>query len=174
MLAWIVRLFMFIASIITCWFVARDTASLDVIEMVVSLLLIIVFLALGASWPYLVAWFADRRACAGRVPRPAPGMSRLNPLGWRHPLQCETDNRSAMTLMNTGYLTAITALAGSAIGALASLGTTWLNQHAQERAHRLAEITAHQLYEEFMHEASRLYADSLTHDLGNDVSKLVD
>ena len=67
------------------------------------------------------------------------------------------------------------ALAGSAIGALASLGTTWLNQHAQERAHRLAEIRERraQLYEEFMDEASRLFADSLTHDLGNDVSKFV-
>jgi hypothetical protein len=62
MLVWIVRFVMFIASIITGWFVARDTASLDVIEMVVSLLLIIVFLAVGAFWPYLVAWFADRRA----------------------------------------------------------------------------------------------------------------
>jgi hypothetical protein len=28
--------------------------------------------------------------------------------------------------MNDGYLTAMAALAGSAIGALASLGTTWL------------------------------------------------
>ena len=62
MLVWAVRLVMFIASIITGWFVARDTASLDVIEMVVSLLLIIVFLAVGAFWPYLVARFADRHA----------------------------------------------------------------------------------------------------------------
>lgn len=77
--------------------------------------------------------------------------------------------------MNGGYLTAIAALAGSAIGALASLGTTWLNQHAQERAHRLAEIRERraQLYEEFIDEASRLFADSLTHDLGNDVSKFI-
>ena len=62
MLGWIVRLVMFIASVITGWFVARDTTSLDVIEMVVSLLLIIAFLAVGAFWPYLVAWFADGRA----------------------------------------------------------------------------------------------------------------
>jgi len=77
--------------------------------------------------------------------------------------------------MNGAYLTAMAALAGSAIGALASLGTTWLNHHAQERAHRLAEIRERreQLYEEFMEEASRLYADSLIHDLGDDVSKLV-
>jgi hypothetical protein len=30
--------------------------------MVVSLLLIIFFLAVGAFWPYLVVWFAERRA----------------------------------------------------------------------------------------------------------------
>jgi len=41
---------------------SAPTASLDVIEMVVSLLLIIVFLAVGAFWPYLVARFADRHA----------------------------------------------------------------------------------------------------------------
>jgi hypothetical protein len=62
MLGWIARSLMFIASIITSWFVARDVASLDVIEMVVSLLLIIFFLAVGAFWPYLAAWFANRRA----------------------------------------------------------------------------------------------------------------
>jgi hypothetical protein len=62
MLGWIARSLMFIASIITGWFVARDVASLEVIEMVVSLLLIIFFLAVGAFWPYLAAWFANRRA----------------------------------------------------------------------------------------------------------------
>jgi hypothetical protein len=51
----------FITSIITGWFVARDTAGLDLIEMAVSPLLIIVFLAVGAFWPYLTAWFADGR-----------------------------------------------------------------------------------------------------------------
>jgi hypothetical protein len=77
--------------------------------------------------------------------------------------------------MGDAYLTAIAALAGSAIGALASLGTTWLNQHAQERARRLAELRERraQLYEEFMDEASKLYVDSLTHDLGDDISKFV-
>jgi hypothetical protein len=58
--------------------------------------------------------------------------------------------------MNDVYFTAMAALAGSAIGTLASVGTTWLNQHAQERAHRLVEMRT-QLYEEFMDEASRLY-----------------
>jgi hypothetical protein len=77
MLGWIVRLVMFIASIITGWFVAHDTASLDVIEMVVSLLLIILFLAVGAFWPYLVAWFADRRAT--RRSRAPSGTGNVRP-----------------------------------------------------------------------------------------------
>jgi uncharacterized protein YneF (UPF0154 family) len=77
MLVWIVRSVMLIASVITGWFVARDTASLDVIEMAVSLLLIIVFLAIGAFWPYLVAWFADRHAL--RRPRPPSGTGNVAP-----------------------------------------------------------------------------------------------
>jgi hypothetical protein len=73
MLGWIVRFVMFIASIITGWFAARDTASLDVIEMVVSLLLIIGFLAVGAFWPNLVAWFADGRAARRSGAPPGTG-----------------------------------------------------------------------------------------------------
>jgi len=60
--------------------------------------------------------------------------------------------------MDAAYLTAMAALAGSAIGALASLGTTWLNQHAQERARQLSESRERRtrLYQEFIEEASRL------------------
>jgi hypothetical protein len=62
MLGWTVRLVMFIASIITGWFVARDAENLEVIEMAVSLLLIIAFIGVGIFWPYLMTWFADWRA----------------------------------------------------------------------------------------------------------------
>jgi hypothetical protein len=41
--------------------------------------------------------------------------------------------------MNGAYLTALAALVGSAIGALASLGTTSLNQHAQMAQIAVAE-----------------------------------
>jgi hypothetical protein len=77
--------------------------------------------------------------------------------------------------MNAAYLSLFAALAGSIIGALASLGTTWLNQHAQERARQLSESRERRtrLYQEFIEEASRLYVDSLTHGLGGDVSKFV-
>ena len=36
--------------------------------------------------------------------------------------------------MSSAYISAIAALAGSGIGAVASLATTWLTQHAQARA----------------------------------------
>jgi hypothetical protein len=41
--------------------------------------------------------------------------------------------------MNNAFMSAIAALAGSAIGAVASFATTWLTQHAQDRAQRFAQ-----------------------------------
>jgi hypothetical protein len=69
--------------------------------------------------------------------------------------------------MDAAHISALSALAGSAMGGLTSIATTWLTQHAQDRAQRKAEAIAHRqrLYEEFIEEASRSYADALTHDL---------
>jgi hypothetical protein len=66
--------------------------------------------------------------------------------------------------MNDAYLTGFAALAGSVIGALTSLGTTWLNQHAQEQARQLFESREGRtrLYQEFIEEVSRLYVASLS------------
>jgi len=76
--------------------------------------------------------------------------------------------------MNDTYTSGIAALAGSAIGALASFATTWLTQHAQERTQRFAQAMAlrQQLYGEFIEEASKLFTDALTHEL-DDPSKFV-
>jgi hypothetical protein len=76
--------------------------------------------------------------------------------------------------MNDAYTSGIAALAGSAIGALASFATTWLTQHAQERTQRFAQAMAlrQQLYGEFIEEASKLFTDALTHQL-DDPSKFV-
>src|SRR5260370_11618957 len=76
--------------------------------------------------------------------------------------------------MDNAYMSAIAALAGSAIGALASFATTWLTQHAQERTQRFAQAMAlrQQLYGEFIEEASKLFTDALTHEL-DDPSKFV-
>jgi hypothetical protein len=76
--------------------------------------------------------------------------------------------------MNSASTSAIAALAGSAIGALASFATTWLTQHAQERSQRYAQamVRREHLYGTFIEEASKTMADALTHDL-DDPSKLV-
>jgi hypothetical protein len=69
--------------------------------------------------------------------------------------------------MNNAYIPALAALAGSAIGALASFATTWLTQHSQERAQRYAQAMTvrEQLYGGFIEEASKLFTDALTHEL---------
>jgi hypothetical protein len=71
-------------------------------------------------------------------------------------------------------MSAIAALAGSAIGAVASFATTWLTQQAQERAQRFAQAMARRehLYGDFIEESSKLLSDALTHEF-DDPSKFV-
>ena len=77
--------------------------------------------------------------------------------------------------MDVGYISALSALAGSAIGALASLATTWLTQHSQTRVMQRVQDRARReaLYSEFIGEASKLFADAITHEL-DDPAKLVE
>ena len=76
--------------------------------------------------------------------------------------------------MDAGYISAMAALAGSAIGALTSLTTSWLTQHAQARATLRVQDRARReaLYGEFIGEASRLFVDAFEHELG-DPAKLL-
>jgi hypothetical protein len=76
--------------------------------------------------------------------------------------------------MDTAYISALSALAGSAIGALSSLATTWLTQNAQSRLAHLNQQRAKReaLYTEFIDEASRLFTDALSHEM-EDLSKMV-
>jgi hypothetical protein len=64
------------------------------------------------------------------------------------------------------YLSALSALAGSAIGGLASIATTWLTQHSQDRSQRYTRSVARReaLYGDFIDEASVLFIDALTHE----------
>ena len=73
--------------------------------------------------------------------------------------------------MDAGY---ISALAGSAIGALSSFATTRVIQHSQRRATQRAEARARceALYGDFIREASRLFGDAFQHELA-DPAKLV-
>ncbi|MBW6401220.1 hypothetical protein KPL78_25405 [Roseomonas sp. HJA6] len=70
--------------------------------------------------------------------------------------------------MEPAVLSAISALAGSAIGGLASLTTAWVSQRGTHRQQRLtAEIGKREaLYVEFMQEAARLLMDALGHVAG--------
>jgi hypothetical protein len=76
--------------------------------------------------------------------------------------------------MEAAYISALSALAGSAIGALSSLATTWLAQNAQNRLAYLNQQRAKReaLYSEFIDEASRLFTDALSHEM-EDISKVV-
>src|SRR5882724_5253769 len=76
--------------------------------------------------------------------------------------------------MNPVYLTALAALAGSAVGGSTSLASAWLTQHRQDRAKRISGDKAkrQKLYNQFIDEASKLYADALVHDEA-EVSALV-
>ena len=76
--------------------------------------------------------------------------------------------------MDSAYLPALAALAGSATGGLTSLASAWLTLRRQGRTTRLSRDRARRqkLYRLFIDEASKLYADSLVHDEA-EVSALV-
>jgi hypothetical protein len=70
--------------------------------------------------------------------------------------------------MDSTYLPAVAAFAGSAIGGLTSFESAWLTQHGQDRAKRLSQAKARRqkLYKQFIDEASKLYADALARQSG--------
>jgi hypothetical protein len=76
--------------------------------------------------------------------------------------------------MNSSYVPALAALAGSAIGGLTSFASAWLNQERQDRATRLSQdkTQRQKLYKQFIDEASKLYADALVHEQA-EISALV-
>jgi hypothetical protein len=65
--------------------------------------------------------------------------------------------------MEAAYVSALTALAGTAIGGLTSFVTSWMTQHAQVKAQRVATEREKReiLFGRFLEEAAKLYADAL-------------
>jgi hypothetical protein len=65
--------------------------------------------------------------------------------------------------MDVGYVSAISALAGSIVGGLTTGLTTWLSMRTQARAGRLAlELTRRQeLFRDFIAAVSKTYGDAL-------------
>jgi hypothetical protein len=76
--------------------------------------------------------------------------------------------------MDQVFIPAVAALAGSALGALSGIATTWLTLHAQERGRGLSQALARRetLYGEFIDEASKLLTDAVGHKL-DDAAKFV-
>ena len=77
--------------------------------------------------------------------------------------------------MNPATLSAVSALAGSAIGALASVATTWLTQHHQDQTQRRNQeaLRRERLFGEFIDQASKTYADGMIQERLDDPAKLV-
>jgi hypothetical protein len=73
------------------------------------------------------------------------------------------------------YLSAVAALAGTFVGGITSVTTSWLGQQRQtNEQRRVREKEALQtLYKQFIENASRLYLDALEHNT-TEISKLVD
>ena len=67
--------------------------------------------------------------------------------------------------MDTAYISAASALAGSVIGGLMSALTTWLGQREQAKATHIAHDLERreELYKDFIDTASNVYADALMH-----------
>ena len=65
--------------------------------------------------------------------------------------------------MEAAYISAFAALAGTAIGGLASFATSWVTQQAQTRAQRIAaeKDARAALFGRFLDEAAKLYSDAL-------------
>jgi hypothetical protein len=76
--------------------------------------------------------------------------------------------------MDTAYLSALAALAGTAVGGLTSFFSSWLGQNAQLKAQLFLQEKGRrqELYRDFVDEASRLYIDALTNDQP-DLSKTI-
>lgn len=77
--------------------------------------------------------------------------------------------------MDPATISAMSALAGSGIGALASVTTSWLTHHFQSRAQRLGQEGSRRerLFGDFVDQASQTYADGMVREDLDGPEKLV-
>ena len=68
--------------------------------------------------------------------------------------------------MDAGYITALAALGGAALGGFTSFATSWTTQRAQMNAARTASSKSRRqkLYNAFIDGAAKMYGDALIHD----------
>jgi hypothetical protein len=65
--------------------------------------------------------------------------------------------------MDAAYISALAALAGTAIGGLTSFVTSWMTQHSQAKAQRIASEREKRelLFGRFLEEAAKLYVEAM-------------
>jgi hypothetical protein len=80
-----------------------------------------------------------------------------------------------MSTLEPATISALSALAGSAIGALASVATTWFTQHHQEHAQRHNQEASRRerLFGEFIDQASQTLLDAIIQDGLDTPAKLI-
>jgi len=68
--------------------------------------------------------------------------------------------------MDAGYITALAALGGAALGGFTSFATSWTTQRVQMNAERAASSKSRRqkLYNAFIDDAAKMYGDALIHD----------
>jgi hypothetical protein len=68
--------------------------------------------------------------------------------------------------MDSGYITALAALGGAALGGFTSFATSWTTQRVQMNAERAASSKSRRqkLYNAFIDGAAKMYGDALIHD----------
>ena len=68
--------------------------------------------------------------------------------------------------MDSGYITALAALGGAALGGLTSFATSWITLRTQMKAQRTANSKSNRqkLYKAFIDDAAKTYGHALIHD----------
>ena len=69
-------------------------------------------------------------------------------------------------MIDSGYITALAALGGAALGGLTSFATSWTTLRTQMKAQRSAssKSSRQKLYKAFIDHAAKIYGDALIHD----------
>ena len=69
-------------------------------------------------------------------------------------------------MIDSGYITALAALGGAALGGLTSFATSWTTLRTQMKAQRSAgsKSKRQKLYKAFIDDAAKIYGDALIHD----------
>jgi hypothetical protein len=69
-------------------------------------------------------------------------------------------------VIDSGYITALAALGGAALGGLTSFATSWTTLRTQMKAQRRdsSKSSRQKLYKAFIDAAAKIYGDALIHD----------